>query len=46
MQLDYNKLDPELLPALETFPALDLDRSNIAKMRDLLNSRPKPPSAG
>jgi len=45
MQLDYNKIDPELLPALESFPALELNRENIAQMRELLNSQPNPPSA-
>ncbi len=45
MQLDWKRLDPELVLALDGFPALDLDRSNIAKMRDLLASRPKPPSS-
>ncbi len=43
MELDYGRLDPELLPALETFPALDLDRDNIAKIRALLAERPQPP---
>jgi len=45
MLLDYNRIDPELLPALETFPALDLNRGNIAKMRDLLNAAPRPTSS-
>lgn len=45
MQLDYNRIDPELLPALDNFPALDLNRENIAKIRELLSSQPKPPSA-
>ncbi len=44
MQLDYNKIDPELLPALEAFPALDLNRDNIKKMRDLLAAQPVAPS--
>ena len=42
MLLDYKRIDPELLPGLETFPALDLDRENIAKMRGLLAARPQP----
>jgi len=42
MLLDYKRIDPELLPGLETFPALDLDRENIAKMRVLLAARPQP----
>ena len=41
MLLDYTRIDPELLPALETFPALDLNRENIVKMRDLLASGPQ-----
>lgn len=45
MQLDYNKIDSELLPALESFPALELNRENIAQMRELLDSQPSPPSA-
>ena len=45
MLLDYNRIDPELLPELETFPALDLNRENIVKMRDLLALRPQPPSS-
>jgi len=45
MQLDYKRIDPELLPALDNFPALDLNRENIAKIRELLSSQPKPPSA-
>jgi len=45
LQLDYEKIDPELLPALDNFPALDLNRENIVKMRELLASRPAVPSA-
>jgi acetyl esterase/lipase len=45
MLLDYNRIDPELLPGLETFPALDLNRENISKMRDLLAARPQPSSS-
>ena len=44
MELDYAKIDPELLPALEDFPALDLDRGNIAKMRKILAEQPAPES--
>jgi acetyl esterase len=44
MQLDYNRIDAEILPALEYFPALDLNRDNIAHIRELLGSQPKPPS--
>jgi len=42
--LDYDKIDPELLPALADFPTLDLNRENIVKMRELLASRPVLPS--
>ena len=45
MLLDYKRIDPELLPGLETFPALDLNRKNIAKMRSLLAARPQPASS-
>ena len=45
MLLDYTRIDPELLPALETFPALDLNRENIVKMRDLLASGPQETSS-
>ncbi|MDC1480512.1 alpha/beta hydrolase, partial [Pseudomonadales bacterium] len=45
MLLDYKKIDAELLPALEDFPALDLNRDNIVKMRELLAQRPTVPSA-
>ena len=46
MQLDYSRLDPELLPILETFPALDITRDNIAEIRALMaeTPRPEPPS--
>ena len=43
MELDYNKIDPELMPALEILPPLDITRENVAEIRALLNSRPKPP---
>tara|TARA_B110000977_G_scaffold1180_1_gene1721 strand:+ start:15134 stop:16069 length:936 start_codon:yes stop_codon:yes gene_type:complete len=45
MLLDYNRIDPELLPALEALPALDLNRDNIARIRDLIASRPRPSSS-
>ena len=41
MQLDYTRIDPELSPLLETFPALDLNRTNIVKMRSLLAAKAK-----
>ena len=45
MLLDYNRIDPELLPALEALPALDLNRDNIVRIRDLIASRPRPSSS-
>ncbi|MEM7219516.1 MAG: alpha/beta hydrolase [Pseudomonadota bacterium] len=44
MQLDYDRLDPELTPMLEAFPPLDINRDNIVAIRELLASRPAPPS--
>ena len=46
MQLDYSRLDPELLPILESFPALDITRDNIVEIRALMaeTPRPAPPS--
>jgi len=43
--LDYDRLDPELKPALEQMPPLELTRENVVQMRELLASRPRPPSA-
>lgn len=45
MQLDYDKIDPELLPPLEDFPPLELNRENIVMMREFLANQPQPPSA-
>ncbi len=45
MLLDYKRIDRQLLPALEDYPALDLNRDNIVKMRALLAERPTVPSA-
>jgi acetyl esterase len=39
-QLDYDKIDPALRPMLESFPALDLNRDNIVRMREVIASRP------
>ena len=33
MKLDYSRLDPELLPILESFPALNISRDNILEIR-------------
>ena len=45
MELDYSKIDTELLPALDDFPALEIDRGNIEKIRTLLLERAPLPSA-
>jgi acetyl esterase/lipase len=44
MRLDYDKLDPELRPALEQMPPLDITRDNVAQIRALMASRRVPPS--
>jgi acetyl esterase/lipase len=44
MLLDYDRIDPELVPALDQMPALDITRDNIVRIRELLASRPQPPS--
>lgn len=43
MQLDYDRIDPLLLPPLESFPPLDITRDNIAGIREILASQPKAP---
>ena len=45
MELDYAKIDKELLPALDDFPALEIDRGNIEKIRALLLERAPLPSS-
>ena len=45
MILDYNKIDPELLPALDQFPKLDITRDNIVQLRAAMASQPVPPSS-
>ena len=45
MDLDYAKIDKELLPALDDFPALEIDRGNIEKIRALLLERAPLPSS-
>ena len=45
MELDYSKIAAELLPALDDFPALEIDRGNIKKIRALLLARAPLPSA-
>jgi acetyl esterase len=44
MILDYAKLDPELRGALEQLPALEITRDNVLQIRELMASRPVPPS--
>jgi acetyl esterase/lipase len=44
MQLDYNKIDPELKPALAQLPPLDITRENVAAYRELLRDGLKPPT--
>ncbi len=36
MKLDYNLIDPELVPSLETLPAFEISRENIAGLRTML----------
>jgi acetyl esterase/lipase len=45
MLLDYDRIDSELVGALEQMPPLDITRDNIAEIRALLASRPKPPTS-
>jgi len=40
--LDYDRLDPELRPALEQMPPLEITRDNVATIRTLLASRVQP----
>ena len=44
MILDYNRIDPELLPFLESFPALDISHENVAKIREMLAEQDAPPA--
>ena len=44
MILDYKRIDPELLPALDEMPALDITRDNVERVRELMAERPQPPS--
>jgi len=45
MLLDYDRIDPELVGALEQMPALDITRDNVSDVRAVLASRPKPPTS-
>jgi acetyl esterase/lipase len=40
--LDYDKLDPELRPALEQMPPLDITRENVAQIRAAMAARRLP----
>ncbi|MEM8767127.1 MAG: alpha/beta hydrolase [Pseudomonadota bacterium] len=42
MLLDYDKIDPELKPALEALPPLEITRENVAMIRELLANQPTP----
>ncbi|MGD8417546.1 MAG: alpha/beta hydrolase [Pseudomonadales bacterium] len=44
MILDYDKLDPELRPALDAMPPLEITRENVAQIRELMAAQPRPPS--
>ncbi|XOV89763.1 MAG: alpha/beta hydrolase [Pseudomonadota bacterium] len=44
MLLDYNKIDPELLPAIEQLPPLDITRDNVVQVRAMLAARPAVPT--
>jgi len=43
MQLDYARIDPELLPVLSDFPSLDINRDNVYEIRELIAAGPRPP---
>ena len=36
MKLDYTRIDSELLPGVEAFPALEITRDNVAQLRALM----------
>ena len=36
MKLDYARIDSELLPGVEAFPALEITRDNVAQLRALM----------
>jgi len=40
MILDYNLIDPLLLPALENFPPLNINRDNLSSVREMLAQMP------
>ena len=39
MKLDYARIDPELLPGVEAFPALEITRDNVAQLRALMKEK-------
>ena len=43
MILDYDQIDPLLLPALENFPPLDITRDNLSAVREMLAQMPSSP---
>ena len=36
MELDYDRIDPELLPLLDVFPPLEVSREGLAEVRDVI----------
>ena len=43
MILDYAQIDPLLLPALDNFPSLDIDRKSLPSIREVLAQMPAKP---
>jgi len=43
MQLDYARIDPELLPVLEEFPSLEINRDNVFEIREVIAAGARPP---
>jgi len=37
MLLDYDRIDPELKPALENFPGFEIDRDNVLQVRAMMD---------
>ena len=46
MQLDYNRIDPQLVPMLEAMPAFEITRENIVASRAMLAAMPFVPVPG
>ena len=36
MELDYDRIDPELLPLLDVFPPLEVSREGLAEVREVI----------